>query len=904
MNNAWVHDGFEAFSRGRFENGGTNLYVNANGVIETIHRTDVNHDGFVDIVMPNGHGYIERGPTWIYKPSRDAGELRPGTDWPRRELPNDSSWMSRVVDVDGDGHADLIVVNGENGVTSELDSYVYWGGPDGLTDERVELPCIGAYDVAALDLTGNGLLDLLFTSAWVDHHNPGRPIPIQVYEQTAPRIFVNASERYGLSGVAATSLAAADLNGNGHPDLVVANYRSEFEYDTDSFVYWGTETGFDADNPLRLPSHYAMQVLLADLNGDGRAEIIFAGGDEIWIYWNESGRFGTDNCTRLEAKGFTTMFCVGAVRVDVADLDGDGQNELVIATEQGLEIRRSDNLQTVEKLLPLPYASWVYAADLDGDGRPELIASKYDNRVTYETESAVFWNGPEGFSPERVTTLPTAGAMGCTAGDLDSGGRPSIIFNNTMFGPSQFWEALPLYVYLGGPDADYGAHRRLELPCTYGSNGYVLADLDLNGYHDLAVVQGEGVRIFHAGPDGPHPDRYTDINPEVEGYVSSILTADFNGNGYLDLLVAVGTYDDKPETLAKSSLILFGSPDGFSLDNMQRIPTYGCSMHLADLTGNGYLDIIRSDARGYLALHYGGPDGFSPERTGRIPLDLQPGKINSADLNGNGCLDLIIGFGSHYLRTDETFLILYGSADGYSLDNAQRYDGGYTPGHIGVADFDNDGNLDLLVSAYSTDLTRELPARLFRGDGRRIDLENPIDIEMNSAHQIFPIDLSRNGYVDLVFICHRNDLGHQVDSIIRWNGPDGISPDRATGLPGLGPHAITDRDPGNAYTRGPDESYISPAYNLDGQTPRCLSWDAEVPDTTALRFQLRWAEDQDGLEHAAWFGPDGEGTFFETPGETITAGPAAAQWLQYHAVFTSLYECASPRLRRVTVALE
>ena len=65
--NAWIHRGLRDFSRGRFENGGANLYVNANGIIETIHRTDVDNDGRVDIILANSHGYIERGPTWIYK---------------------------------------------------------------------------------------------------------------------------------------------------------------------------------------------------------------------------------------------------------------------------------------------------------------------------------------------------------------------------------------------------------------------------------------------------------------------------------------------------------------------------------------------------------------------------------------------------------------------------------------------------------------------------------------------------------------------------------------------------------------------------------------------------------------------------------------------------------------------
>ena len=119
MSKVWTHRGIEEFNKGRFDNGGDNLYVNARGVIETIHRLDANGDGRVDLVFPNSHGYNERGPTWIY--TREDG----GANWARRQLPNDSGWSSLVIDVDDDGYPDLVVVNGENGVTSELDSYVY-----------------------------------------------------------------------------------------------------------------------------------------------------------------------------------------------------------------------------------------------------------------------------------------------------------------------------------------------------------------------------------------------------------------------------------------------------------------------------------------------------------------------------------------------------------------------------------------------------------------------------------------------------------------------------------------------------------------------------------------------------------------------------------------------------------
>ena len=892
---AWVHRGFDAFAQGSCEDGGSNLYVNAKGIVETINRTDVDNDGYVDIVLPNAQGYDERGPTWIYKPGPGDGK-----DWERRELPNDSGDMCRIVDLDGDGHLDLIIVNSANGVSGELLCHIYWGGPGGLTGERTDLPTVGAYDVAAIDVDGDGRLDLVFPSAWVDHHNPGRPLPLHVYLQGPGRRFEDAAERYGLIGIGARSVAAADLNGDGHLDLVVANFRHEFEYKIDSYIYWGTEDGFDAAAPQHLPTDTAIHVFTADFNDDGFSEIAFCGNNMVQIYWNDRGRFSPDNKLFVQTEGLSGEFHFGALFATAADLDGDGRDELIIATLRGVEIRSADDLEQVQQFLPVKYAHWAHAADLDGDGRPELIVSKYQETETFNTDSVVFWNGPDGLSPERRTLLPTMGAEGVTAGDLDGDGRPVVVFCNTMTGHAKTSPTLPSYIYFGGRDLDYRVERRQELPVGGESNMCVVADFGLNGWNDLVFSKQDGLRVFPGSPDGFSPDNHYDL----PCFMPHMQVADFNGDGYLDLLTVIMTYDDKPETMANSSRIFYGSPDGFSLDRCDILPTY-CSgtAYLADVTRNGYLDILVGDKRGYILIYLGGPEGHSPDRTRKIPMwtDWLGTVSAAADLNGNGWLDLVVASKGHYLRKQDTFTIFYGGPGGYGWDHAQDYKGGFSPGRISVADLNNNGRLDLIVPAYSTDVTRVVPVHIFWNDGESFDLEHPHELHADAGFDALPVDLSRNGYIDLMLSCHRTDIGHVVDSLIFWNGPEGLSNDRTTRLPGMGPHYLNARLPGNAYTREPIERYTSPARDTGGRRPCRISWEAEVPETTAIRFQLRCADSEEALERAPWLGPEGEGTMFETPGEPVPRLWPSTRFVQYRATFTSRYGCRSPQLSQVRI---
>ena len=166
------------------------------------------------------------------------------------------------------------------------------------------------------------------------------------------------------------------------------------------------------------------------------------------------------------------------------------------------------------------------------------------------------------------------------------------------------------------------------------------------------------------------------------------------------------------------------------------------------------------------------------------------------------------------------------------------------------------------------------------------------------------MDFDRDGWIDIILANHRNNASHKIDSLLYWNNRGRFDIGRVTRLPSLGAHSTTCRDFGNAYTRQPQESYISPAFELKGRTATKIHWQAEVRRPSRLKFQLRWASTKEQLDDAQWMGPNGPNTYYEQSGQPVGISADKANWLQYQAVFVSPYGCRSPKLREVRVNLK
>ena len=126
----WTVSTFLEFSEGTLEDGGANTYVTAAGEIRLVSLSDLNSDGFLDIVFSNSHDNNTQIDLFIYwgVDGFDVGR--------RTRLPSDGGSAQAIADLNRDGFEDLVVVNGYNGVKANTNSYIYWGGRGGFDEER------------------------------------------------------------------------------------------------------------------------------------------------------------------------------------------------------------------------------------------------------------------------------------------------------------------------------------------------------------------------------------------------------------------------------------------------------------------------------------------------------------------------------------------------------------------------------------------------------------------------------------------------------------------------------------------------------------------------------------------------------------------------------------------------
>ena len=240
-------------------------------------------------------------------------------------------------------------------------------------------------------------------------------------------------------------------------------------------------------------------VLAVDLDRDGLLDVVACEALENRVVWLRQVKRGV----------FEEKSCAGdlgaPVHVEAADLDGDGDLDLLVAS-MGYIFPNNDRIGTVFVLENdgrqqftartiidhTERVTDVRAGDFNGDGRLDLAVAQfgYDQGVVAWLERT----GPWTF--RRHVLLELSGAINVCVADINQDGRPDIVAL-----VSQQWEEVYYFENTGA-----GFARKRIWGSTnedFGSSGLSIGDLNGDGRPDLVLTNGDG--FGPAALPGPRP---------------------------------------------------------------------------------------------------------------------------------------------------------------------------------------------------------------------------------------------------------------------------------------------------------------------------------------------------------------------------------------------------------------
>lgn len=490
------------------------------------------------------------------------------------------------------------------------------------------------------------------------------------------------------SFVTAQSLVAADFNGDGWEDLVAAGGGL--------VLLAGTSTG-EFGAPMQLNGgENPLAAAVADFNADGKLDLVAVGGDGNVSVLLATGAGGFAAPVNFGNFGSTPY----PKHVAAGDFNGDDKPDLAVANSFGVSVflnNSTGGFGAPARIEAAGRPEFVAAADFNKDGRAELavpwhIEGKGAILVLAANAAGVF--GAPTIVPLTALENPFGfGAIQLSIGDINSDGNLDLVATNAN-------ELIPV---LGNGAGGFTAEARYSSVAF--QRAALLRDFTGDGQPDLAVSNpgyptgdsslvalliNRGAGVFIAPRVYPAPLQAVDV-----------LSRDFNGDGKLDLVTLGGACENGPCTNGGVAALRLGDgqggfapPRNFAVGNgPQEIIT-------ADFNGDGQLDLATANffADNVSLLLHNGADGFNP--VVNFAVSSKPRALAAGDFNNDGRTDLVVTHLNDALNKMITILLGNG-AGGFANPTTFTTDRALTS--IAVADLNSDGRADLIGGSFFVD---------------------------------------------------------------------------------------------------------------------------------------------------------------------------------------------------------
>jgi len=350
------------------------------------------------------------------------------------------------------------------------------------------------------------------------------------------------------TGPAPFSATAADVNGDGKPDLIVANFNGNNVSVLLNTTAPGEATPSFATQKTFGTGGGPLFVTAADVNGDGKPDLIVPNSNDntVSVLLNTTAPGAVTPSFAAQHTFATASF---PEAVTVVDVNGDGKPDLVVANYANTNLSVLLNTTpagaatpSFNAQLPFPTGSGpisVIAADVNGDGKPDLIVANFGgNYVSVLLNTAAPGAAIPSFAANQA--FATGGhPASVTAIDVNGDGKPDVITANNK----DFDNTVSVLLNTTAPGAatpSFAAQQTFAA----GTNPYSVTAADVNGDGKLDMIvanfRGNTVSVLlHATTPGAATAMFTDQQTFAAGTnPASVTAADVNGDGKPDLIVA------------------------------------------------------------------------------------------------------------------------------------------------------------------------------------------------------------------------------------------------------------------------------------------------------------------------------------------------------------------------------
>ena len=282
-------------------------------------------------------------------------------------------------DVDGDGDQDVLITgyNSSNQPISKL----YSNDGTGVFTEVAGTPFVGVAQssIAFSDVDGDGDQDVLITG----YNSSNQPIS-KLYSNDGTGVFTEVAGT-PFVGVAQSSIAFSDVDGDGDQDVLITGYNSS--YQRISKLYSNAGTGvFTEVAGTPFLGVYHSSIAFSDVDGDGDKDVLITGYNSS--YQSISKLYSNDGTGVFTEVAGTPFVGVVAGSIAFSDIDGDGDQDVLITgvSDSGIVSYLYRNLIISNK--PPTAICKNITAQLDATGSVTILAADIDNGST-DAEGAV-----------------------------------------------------------------------------------------------------------------------------------------------------------------------------------------------------------------------------------------------------------------------------------------------------------------------------------------------------------------------------------------------------------------------------------------------------------------------------------------------------------------------------------